>query len=294
LVWLDPMPLADEIAKAYRDYYTHAGVTQAEPTRPSLFERVRDAYVRRHYGYASTPNQRWPALAIRLHPGWRAEADFSIHHQPAPAPGTRLLDVGCGDGTALLRLRQLGWTGLKGIDPDPLAVTRARAQGLDVERGTLTTHPFPDASFDVIAMSHVIEHVPDPVALLRECRRILKPGGRLVVYTPNIQSWGHRRFQEHWFALEPPRHLYLFRPDNLRQVLERSGPWTVEVLRTTVRGAVVIRTASDDIGRHGSAVMGRGRTPSERVKSLVYLYREAAMLRLRPWVGEEILLMAAK
>src|SRR5258708_36641931 len=98
-------------------------------------------------------------------------------------------------------MRRLGGDA-EGVDVDPLAVENARARGLPVRLGDLAAQRYPADHFDAIYMSHVIEHVHDPVALLSECRRVLKVGGRLVALTPNVESWGHRRFQRAWAPLD--------------------------------------------------------------------------------------------
>jgi len=82
---------------------------------------------------------------------------------------------------------------------------------------------YPEDSFDLVLMSHVIEHVHDPLATLAEIRRILRAGGTLVVTTPNAGSWGHRRFGSAFVHLDPPRHLQIFNGSNLAALIRRSG-----------------------------------------------------------------------
>ena len=295
LAWLDPMPVEEDIGKAYATYYTHP--SDDLPARLNLGFRIylslRDGYVGRRYGYPSTLWQRLLSPAINLRPGWKAEADFSVLHQPSPRARMSLLDIGCGDGAALLRMRDLGWE-VHGIDPDKEAVERARQRGLDVRVGTIEDHPYPASTFDLVTLTHVIEHVHDPVALLTECRRILKPGGKLVVHTPNFQSFGYSIYGDAWRGLEPPRHLHVFSLKSLRQLLERSGQWRTESLRTTVRGAGVIFAASKDIRQRNAAVMGRRWNLLERLKTDAQVVGESVSLPLRPTVGEEILLIAVR
>jgi SAM-dependent methyltransferase len=146
----------------------------------------------------------------------------------------QLLDVGCGGGHFLARMRNLGWQ-VRGVEPDVEAVRLARGHfDLNVFHGTLADARFPANEFDAVTMNHVIEHALDPVDLLRECRRVLKPGGRLVVVTPNARSLGRHRFGRAWRGWEPPRHLFLFTPKTLRLSAERAG-LHIETLRTTAR-----------------------------------------------------------
>src|SRR5208283_4697550 len=113
---------------------------------------------------------------------------------------------GCGDGRFLALMRDAGWD-VYGIEPDPVAAKVAQRElGTSVTVGALEDAGFPDEAFDAVTLSHVIEHVHDPVALLAECRRVLKPDGSVVIVTPNIRSLGHQKFQSLWRGLEPPRH----------------------------------------------------------------------------------------
>jgi hypothetical protein len=84
-------------------------------------------------------------------------------------------------------------------------------------------------------MGNVIEHVYDPAGLLVFCHRILAPGGRIVVVTPNARSLGHAYFKQDWRGLEPPRHLQIFTQQSLRKALTESG-FAIASARTTNRG----------------------------------------------------------
>jgi predicted SAM-dependent methyltransferase len=89
--------------------------------------------------------------------------------------------------------------------------------------GSLGDRRFPDEEFDAVTMSHSLEHVHDPVAWLREARRIIKPDGQLTIATPNARSLLHRKFGADWFALEPPRHLHIFNRLALGAALRQAG-----------------------------------------------------------------------
>jgi 2-polyprenyl-3-methyl-5-hydroxy-6-metoxy-1,4-benzoquinol methylase len=297
LVWLDPMPIEADIGKAYRVYYTHSrGADSATTDRfAKLSAALSDAYVRRKYGYASNGGLQKFWWAISLHPGYRAEAEGGIFYLPAPSPDARLLDVGCGDGTALARLASLGWNNVEGVDVDAAALQVARQRGLTVRLGTLASQAYPDDKFDVITMSHVFEHVVDPVALLSECHRILKPTGKLVLLTPNSHALTHSWFRDACLLLDPPRHLYLFNAQNLRTTLLRSGTWTVGSLATTVRGAGFIFPASIEIRRQGKHDAANYRPSVWRtLQAHAFYYAESGLLKLQPSRGEELRLIALK
>lgn len=226
LVWLDPMPAADHIGKAYVNYYTH--VTRVQTVRAGLLKRLykllKRGYWAGRFGYPIAPGSWWTKIMGRLFylfPIRRREVDGEIRFLRAVSQG-RLLDVGCGSGEWLVTMRELGWQ-VKGVDFDENATSIAQEKGLEVYAGSLEQQNFPANSFDAVTLNHVIEHVPDPVLTLKECHRILKPGGKLVLCTPNGSSLGRRMFKQQWRGLEPPRHLHIFSTKTIAYLLELSG-----------------------------------------------------------------------
>lgn len=243
LIWLDPMPHTDELGKFYQTYYTHAPKSDgpAKLERPKSRRRLKVAaqqgYLANRFGYSRSECSWWTRLlgwTTWLTPVRRLHLDFTLMHLPA-VPNGRVLDVGCGGGQILANLQQHGWT-VEGVDFDPQAVAAARERGVTVRLGGLADQNYPDASFDAVIMSHLIEHVPDPLELIRECHRILKPGGRLVIVTPNPQSLSHRLFGRAWRGLEPPRHLYIQTRNSLGKLTRASGFQEVS-LETSARFA---------------------------------------------------------
>lgn len=292
LLWLDPMPAPDNLATLYQNYHTHE---YAKPSTASpllrMMERFRSAYCTAEYGCSA---KRWSGTATRyfarLLPGARAQWGLTVFYLSAQ-PGGQLLDVGCGSGRMMKRMAELGWE-VHGIDFDPKAVEVARNQGLDVRLGTLEEQSFEDGSFDAIVMNHVIEHVPDPLGLLKSCKRVLKPGGRLVSATPNASSWGHQRYGRCWRGLEPPRHLHIFTPDAMKRLAADVGFSRLHV-STVVANAHSILWSSRELDRNGKA--------SPYVFSLRSVVWGIAMqvaewfrLRTHPDSGEEVLLQALK
>jgi SAM-dependent methyltransferase len=134
-----------------------------------------------------------------------------------------ILDVGCGNGRALLAMRRRGFRRLAGLEIDPAAAQRAKQSGLDVRCGELMDTDFADGSFDLIRMGHVIEHVLDPMATLHRAYRLLKPGGILIGETPNTDCLDWRVFKRYWGPLHIPRHIFIFDDRNLRMALDRAN-----------------------------------------------------------------------
>lgn len=142
----------------------------------------------------------------------------------------RLLDFGCGGGSFLKRMADQGWN-VTGLDAAVGAVREVQDElGLNALVGSL---PHPDlrpGSFDVVTMWHSLEHVHQPLEILREAHRLLVPGGKLVVATPNMESLPFHWFGQSWFGLDLPRHLTHFTPKSLREMLETAG-FAVEQVR---------------------------------------------------------------
>jgi SAM-dependent methyltransferase len=148
----------------------------------------------------------------------------------APADA-RILDIGCGDGFHLNLLRQFGPAGwmLEGLDVDPRAARFARESGLKVHLGYIEELNLPADSYDVVYSIQTIEHVSSPHAILSEVRRILKPGGTMVIVTDNTDSLDARLFrQSYWGGYHFPRHWNLFNRRALTRLAERAG---LEVVR---------------------------------------------------------------
>lgn len=222
-VYLDPRPTPSTISLAYASYYTHAKVGGANPETASWWRRFRiaqrNSYLNANYGYALKPTAWNPVFLSRAR---RQRFDWFTGYQPFPGPGSRLLDIGCGNGTFLWQMRSLGWE-VCGVEPDPASAAQAQAAGLDVRIGLLQQQSLPEAHFDAITMFHVIEHLHAPMDTLRRCWKLLKPGGRVTIMTPNFDAFGHRHYGSDWLGLDPPRHLVLFTESSLRQALEVCG-----------------------------------------------------------------------
>lgn len=141
----------------------------------------------------------------------------------------RILDIGCGDGLFLKYFKNCGLE-VHGIDFGKTASNYARdILGLDVFTGSLEEAKYQSGSFDAVSLYAVLEHLPDPLQILREINRILKPGGILFISVPNFNSLESRIFRERWVAIKAPAHLYHFTPATLRAFLLKAGFAIVEI-----------------------------------------------------------------
>jgi 2-polyprenyl-3-methyl-5-hydroxy-6-metoxy-1,4-benzoquinol methylase len=288
LAWLDPMPLAEEIWKAYGNYYTHAANRNGGPLHQAFYY-ARDGYLAQKFGdpAAQSFRQKLVGTLLYLFPQRRETFNLAVMELKAQ-PGKRLLDIGCGRGDKLELLQSLGWQA-EGIELDPKAVRQARARGLQVRQGTLADQQYPNGSFHAITMTHVIEHISEPRSLLRECYRILKPGGRLFMVTPNLGSRLHRIFCQDWRGLEPPRHFWLFSSSCLRTLVQDTG-FSIDSLTTRACGAQFIYLQSWRLANHLSS----NGSVWERLKAGGSFWIEWAGVKFWPHSGEELVVHGKK
>jgi 2-polyprenyl-3-methyl-5-hydroxy-6-metoxy-1,4-benzoquinol methylase len=163
-----------------------------------------------------------------------------------------------------------------------------------VIHGTVESASFEPASFEAITFNHVIEHLVDPIATLQHSAGLLAPGGRIIITTPNVRSWGHRRFGASWLGLDPPRHIHLFTPRSLVRCAENARLEVVDV-RTPARWAFWIWQTSATLKRRrvlpGADITGAG--VGLKAMAAMFWMTEYVASRVRP-VGEEVLLIARR
>jgi len=275
--YLDPRPTRNTIGLAYERYYTHAA-EDSEGVSPitRLRRAVRNGYLNHRFGTDYNPSSWLGRLVGPLLPGKRAQLDARARNLPPPTPNAALLDVGCGNGDFLDLARRTGWR-VTGVDPDPKAVETARARRLDVRLGGLELLAGSGIAFDLITSSHVIEHVHEPLQMLRACHTLLKPTGFLWLETPNLDSIGHGLYGHAWRDLDPPRHLVLFTWRSLTSALEAAGFARVE--------AEPHRPLCRDIFAASEAI-ARGRDPVRDARLSVrghwLAFRAELLARTRP------------
>jgi len=187
----------------------------------------------------------------------RSYVDFVSRYFEKPG---NLLDVGCNAGQLLLAFKQDGWN-VKGLDLNPSVVKHARDLGLDATVAPLDECDFEQESFDMVTMSHTLEHIPELDKTIKECHRILKPSGCLFIAVPNF---GCRLevllLRGRWSGFIPAQHIWYFTKETLGRTITRCGFATVmlrsmvdhptnhgSLARRTIRRCVVLaeRTLND-------------------------------------------------
>lgn len=249
--------------------------------------RLDDAALRALYGegYWRSEEPR-----TRGYADYRAEADrylrtfrLRLDHALRDGPrGGRALDVGCAAGFCLAVLAERGFD-VFGVEPSAAIASDARVR-VGSERvfvGTLGEAPLEPASFDLITMWDVVEHVPDPAALLRQARALLAPGGLLVLETQDVDSAFARVLGRRWHHYKHAEHLFHFSPATVRRLLGECGFATTSLTHRHggkhVSGAFVAERS----GRLHPA-LPRLLRPLERLGGLYLNVFDEMVVRARP------------
>ncbi|MCU0431927.1 MAG: class I SAM-dependent methyltransferase [Bacteroidia bacterium] len=192
-----------------------------------------------------------------------------------------LLDIGCGTGEFLNASREAGWK-VTGVEPSAQARQAAKNNhGLDIlDEPALAT--LADKSFDVITMWHVLEHVPDLPGRMQTLKRLLAPGGTLVVAVPNRNSHDAAHYEKFWAAYDVPRHLWHFRPDDIRALANTHG-FEPKAIKPMVFDSYYVSMLSEKYRSGGNrylAAVWRGfvsnrKAGAERWSSQIYILRHA-------------------
>ncbi len=299
-IWLDPAPLPSELKKLYLSYWDRYNAV-FHPEDVKLGHRAADAlyelanravlYALGYEGTVQAMRDRLLGKGLALIPILSEIFEGAVMSLRGPSRG-HLLDIGCGTGSFLVFMRSLGWD-VAGLESDPKAVQVAReGHGLKVTEADIEDADLPEATYDAITMGHVIEHVLNPVQVLRVVFRWLKPGGTLVIRTPNARSWGHRLFHESWMSLDPPRHLHLFSPRTLQTCVERAG-FLIKDIHTSARSAQGVFHVSRTIALGGPREPG-GAYPGRSLRSRAFILAEMVMCLVNQDAGEEIVLLARR
>mgnify|MGYP005849940021 CR=1 FL=1 len=274
ILWLNPRPLSSELSKIYQNYFTHEEISPyiKEGGEKNRIEKILKEFL--------LPRRRYELT--------NSKTMFLGKKKPG-----KLLDIGCGNGSFLAGMRDLGWD-VVGLEPDKKAAQIAEKQfQLKVYSDTLENLNLGSELFDAITLSHVLEHVINPRDVLSRCHSLLKSEGLLSITTPNINSFGHQRFKEFWYGLEPPRHFVLFNRNGLEKLLIDTG-FEIKESVTFSRMASGIYRLSNDIRRSFPGISRYKNMWSDNLKRMIFVAVEYWINYLDEEKGEEIGILAQK
>ena len=205
----EPVPPPEGVVSPYRGWHDKRWLLGRVVRKLEMPFRAQQ--VINHRAETGTWGQiTWRDLRGAL--GGRVRADDSA---------VRFLDAGCFEGEVLDELREKTEWRLSGLEPNALAVEKARAKGLDVYEAFIedAVNVIPESErFDVIFLGQVIEHVNDPAMVVRRLTQLLRPGGLLVLSTPNLDSAQARMFGPTWSHWHVPYHRVLFGMKSMREL----------------------------------------------------------------------------
>jgi len=180
---------------------------------------------------------------------------------------SNLLDVGCGNGKFLYEIKKQTGCQISGVDFSKTAVKAVKASyNLDVFCGTVIESSFENNYFDIITAWSFIEHVNNPSEVLQKLYNMLKPGGNCILSCPNFNSFNAKVFKNKWYHLDCPRHLYIYTPKTITNLMEKIG--------FTVTKTIHEKTSKGLLGSLQYYIYGNNFNPSYRNK-----IRKSALLK---------------
>lgn len=188
-------------------------------------DKVASFYGPSYYTHGPASMERPLSLLgkLRLHLAWRFDYGVDLSPSEFP-PGDSACDLGCGDGSYLKFLSRAGFKELVGIDPDANALAHSSGLGT-IYQATAEQLPIEvsNRKFDIVLMSHALEHCINPVAAIESVKMLLAQGGTAIIEVPNNRARGFQRFGSAWPWSDIPRHLSFFTECSLSLILEKAG-----------------------------------------------------------------------
>lgn len=188
--------------------------------------------------------------SVSFQPGWIGQmrrwldGTNNVSHYYAK-PGMRVLDIGCGNGASLLEIQAQGAEAY-GTELDQNVAPIAKELNLNIHFGDIGTAPWPDHYFDLITMSQLMEHIPKPAEFLNTVRRLLKPGGQIIMSFPNVDSFNQQRSGAKWINWHIPYHMNFFTPDSIQNLAKQVGMQIRHIKTTTPAVWLMLQSKAND------------------------------------------------
>ena len=194
-----PQPEMDTLANYYKskDYISHTD------SKRNLFEKV----------------YHW----VR---NYSLQQKLKLINKYSSQPNS-LLDIGCGTGDFLATAQKAGWE-IQGVEPDAGARVIANKKTSNSVKDVEALEDFANASFDVITLWHVLEHLPNLDEQIKILDKLLKPEGTLILAVPNFKSYDATHYKEFWAAYDVPRHFWHFSQDTISKLFSKVGMHVVQ------------------------------------------------------------------
>ncbi len=213
-VCLQICSIPEDLARHYRaDYYS----LTADHTKPyrnplkNVLNRFRDQIA------IFAPNGDSLPFTVKI--PHLAQSFSALRRVPGLSLGSRLLDVGCGNGQLLHRLANAGFRNLTGIDPF-VACSREFSPRLKILKAELSSV---SGQYDLVLLNHSFEHLSDPIGAARRLAELLAPDGIILLRIPVVDSVAWKLYGADWFQLDAPRHLYLHSSKSVAHLAAQAG-----------------------------------------------------------------------
>jgi SAM-dependent methyltransferase len=203
---MSPVPSSADLGRLYESFYNFGG------ERGTSYTRIREWF------FSSWLYRLWIFL----------DGDISFHGRKGAGC---LLDAGCNEGRGLGIYARNGFR-VEGLELNSRAAAVARKAGFTVHVGD-TTDFIASEAYDVVVLSNVLEHAPDPKKVLISIRANLKPDGQIWISCPNSRSWLRKAFGRSWINWHVPFHISQFSAQTLRALLEQTGFTDIDMLQVT-------------------------------------------------------------